>query len=89
MVVLHHSGFAVIFDAKGGTGAEAWLRRGVAGALWRMNLGVALFFVISGYCIAASVDAIVLKPFNIAGVLRQVGRALTEHAGGQRAVVVN
>jgi peptidoglycan/LPS O-acetylase OafA/YrhL len=57
MVVLHHAGFAVVFDTGGSTGLDAWLRRGVAGILWRMNLGVSLFFVISGYCIGASVDA--------------------------------
>jgi peptidoglycan/LPS O-acetylase OafA/YrhL len=57
MVVLHHAGFTVLFETAGGTGPEAWLRRTVALVLWRMNLGVALFFVISGYCIGASVDA--------------------------------
>jgi peptidoglycan/LPS O-acetylase OafA/YrhL len=57
MVVLHHAGFAVVFEPTSGSGAEAWLRWAVVGTLWRMNLGVPLFFVISGYCIAASVDA--------------------------------
>jgi len=58
MVVLHHAGFAVVLDP--GTAAsslESWLRWGFVSILWRMNLGVALFFVISGYCIGASVDA--------------------------------
>ncbi len=57
MVVLHHAGFAVIFESTGATGLESWLRWLVVGVLWRMNLGVAIFFVISGYCIGASVDA--------------------------------
>jgi peptidoglycan/LPS O-acetylase OafA/YrhL len=58
MVVLHHAGFAVAFDATGGSGAGAALRRLATGSLWRMNLGVPLFFVISGYCIAASAEAV-------------------------------
>lgn len=58
MVVLHHAGFAVMFDSETGAGGlPGWLRWGVVAFLWRMNLGVPLFFVISGYCIGASVDA--------------------------------
>lgn len=60
MVVLHHAGFAVIFEAdrqSGAGGWESWLRWATASFFWRMNLGVPLFFVISGYCIGASVDA--------------------------------
>jgi peptidoglycan/LPS O-acetylase OafA/YrhL len=57
MVVLHHAGFAVVLDLVSGDGWESWLREGVIGLLWRMNLGVPLFFVISGYCIGASADA--------------------------------
>lgn len=58
MVVLHHAGFAVMFDAPAGDGPAARLGRGLVGFLWRMNLGVPLFFVISGYCIAASVESV-------------------------------
>jgi peptidoglycan/LPS O-acetylase OafA/YrhL len=58
MVVLHHAGFAVAFESPEVGGIEGALRRGIVGFLWRMNLGVPLFFVISGYCIAASTDAV-------------------------------
>ncbi|SIO66120.1 Peptidoglycan/LPS O-acetylase OafA/YrhL, contains acyltransferase and SGNH-hydrolase domains [Singulisphaera sp. GP187] len=58
MVVLHHAGFAVLLENGSRAGGwEAWLRWATVSLLWRMNLGVALFFVISGYCIGASVDA--------------------------------
>lgn len=59
MVVLHHAGFAVILDAGTGPGNSpgSGLRTAIASFFWRMNLGVPLFFVISGYCIGASVDA--------------------------------
>jgi peptidoglycan/LPS O-acetylase OafA/YrhL len=57
LVVVHHAGFAVIFERDGGPGVEAWIKRTIVDGLARLNLGVALFFVISGYCIAASVDA--------------------------------
>ncbi len=56
-VVLHHAGFAVVLTDPGGSGWDGDLRRAVVGLLWRMNLGVPLFFVISGYCIAASADS--------------------------------
>ena len=55
MVVLHHAGFAVL--AGGGSATGSWPRRAVVEILWRMNLGVPMFFVISGYCIGASADA--------------------------------
>jgi peptidoglycan/LPS O-acetylase OafA/YrhL len=58
MVVLHHAGFAVMFDAPSGADVGSRLARGVVEFLWRMNLGVPLFFVISGYCIAASVESV-------------------------------
>ncbi|AGA25563.1 acyltransferase family protein [Singulisphaera acidiphila] len=58
MVVLHHTGFALIFETGSRAGGwESWLKWASASLLWRMNLGVPLFFVISGYCIGASVDA--------------------------------
>ncbi len=57
IVVLHHSGF-VLFGTQGSGGpwqvaVQNWVR-----VLYRrLDLGVPLFFVISGYCIAASMDA--------------------------------
>ena len=52
MVVLHHSGFALRWsDAEGST--ARWL---AVGFVRLMDQGVPLFFVISGYCIAASLD---------------------------------
>jgi peptidoglycan/LPS O-acetylase OafA/YrhL len=71
MVVLHHAGFAVIFDGPQTGGLEAELRRGVIGFFWRMNMGVPLFFVISGYCIAASAESIRRRG---AGAWRFLGR---------------
>jgi peptidoglycan/LPS O-acetylase OafA/YrhL len=61
MVVLHHAGFAVACDAPKGSDFDSVLRRAVVEAFWRMNQGVPLFFVISGYCIAASVAAARLR----------------------------
>jgi peptidoglycan/LPS O-acetylase OafA/YrhL len=52
MVVLHHSGFALRWDETSGEPARA----AVVGFVRVMDLGVPLFFVISGYCIAASMD---------------------------------
>ncbi len=57
MVVLHHAGFALRWgDAATLSGVDRarWLAVGLV--RW-MDLGVPLFFVISGYCIAASLDA--------------------------------
>lgn len=56
MVVLHHAGFAVMDGGSPGEGPDAWARGLVLTILRRMNLGVPLFFVISGYCILASAD---------------------------------
>lgn len=54
MVVVHHAGYALHWsDASGST-----LRWWVVYVMERLNLGVPLFFVISGYCIFASVDAV-------------------------------
>ncbi len=54
LVVVYHAGFALDRAEIGATGSlrwmlVAWLRMG--------SLGVPFFFVISGYCIAASADA--------------------------------
>src|SRR5262249_5807489 len=53
MVVVHHAGYALGWAETTGSWARwlTWL------AVNRMNLGVTLFFVISGYCIAASLEA--------------------------------
>ena len=50
MVVVHHAGFAV----NGGDVGSGWLRWSIVGFVRQMDLGVPLFFVVSGYCIAAS-----------------------------------
>jgi peptidoglycan/LPS O-acetylase OafA/YrhL len=57
MVVVHHAGYAIDWSEADGTGSATWVRWLVVYAVCRMRLGVSLFFVISGYCIAASVDA--------------------------------
>jgi peptidoglycan/LPS O-acetylase OafA/YrhL len=54
MVVLHHSGFAL---GKGEAEGSP-LRLAVVWFVRQMDLGVPLFFVISGYCIVASMDGI-------------------------------
>jgi peptidoglycan/LPS O-acetylase OafA/YrhL len=56
LVVLEHAGVALWKGCAEGTGLEGWLRRAVVTVL-HLNLGTPLFFVISGYCIAASVDS--------------------------------
>ena len=56
LVVGHHAGFSLYFAADLKTGPFAWLKQAIAAVLWHFDLGVPLFFVISGYCIAASVD---------------------------------
>ena len=55
-MVIHHAGFA-LDAAEIGAGPDAWARRAFVGVTRLMNLGVPIFFVISGYCIAASADA--------------------------------
>ena len=53
MVVVHHAGYALEWTETQGDGARWW-------AVWivhHLNLGVPMFFVISGYCIAASAEA--------------------------------
>ncbi|WP_158633616.1 acyltransferase family protein [Tautonia sociabilis] len=59
MVVVHHAGFALLAgeSPKGGGGPLATAGWAYNAVLRRLDLGVPLFFVISGYCIAASVDA--------------------------------
>ena len=57
MVVVHHAGDALAWADAGGSGATDWLKWLTVLAVRRMNLGVSLFFVISGYCIAASAES--------------------------------
>ena len=59
VVVLHHAGyFLLIRGAEAPVGGwTAWAQAGIVELYHRMNLGVPVFFVISGYCIAASMDA--------------------------------
>jgi peptidoglycan/LPS O-acetylase OafA/YrhL len=57
MVVVHHTGFAVVEAEALGAGTEPWLRRAVVSFL-HTAIGTPMFFVISGYCVLASMDAI-------------------------------
>jgi peptidoglycan/LPS O-acetylase OafA/YrhL len=57
MVVLHHSGFALTWAEAASPSPGSWARWPVVWLVRQMDLGVPLFFVISGYCIAASMDA--------------------------------
>jgi len=53
MVVLHHTGYFLLStEGQGDPWREAWIL-----FLRRLDLGVPIFFVISGYCITASLDA--------------------------------
>ena len=56
MVVLHHAGFALGGGETQGALTVSQARWAVVWLLRQMDLGVPLFFVISGYCIAASLD---------------------------------
>ena len=57
MVVLHHAGFVLLPGEIPSSGVMASLGQTINSVLRHFELGVPLFFVISGYCIAASVDA--------------------------------
>jgi peptidoglycan/LPS O-acetylase OafA/YrhL len=59
-VYTHSDAFEERLRAEGGTAAE-WLLAAV-GRFW---FGVPVFFVISGYCIAASADAVRAKPGSV------------------------
>ena len=58
-VVIYHAGFALErTDLDGvGAGSAYWLQTACMGTLRMMYVGVPIFFVISGYCIAASADS--------------------------------
>jgi peptidoglycan/LPS O-acetylase OafA/YrhL len=53
MIVVHHAGYALGWSE----GDDSWARWLTVFLVRRMSLGVTIFFVISGYCIAASADA--------------------------------
>jgi peptidoglycan/LPS O-acetylase OafA/YrhL len=57
IVVVYHAGFALGRDEVVGVASVGWARWGIVAFLRLMSMGVPLFFVISGYCIAASADA--------------------------------
>jgi peptidoglycan/LPS O-acetylase OafA/YrhL len=63
MVVLDHAGVALSTADAAKTGIESWAQWLVAGSL-RLSLGPPMFFVISGYCIAASIDSLRRKRKN-------------------------
>jgi len=54
MVVVHHAGYALHWSDAGDSSLRWW----IVYVANRLSLGVPLFFVISGYCILASVDGI-------------------------------
>jgi len=56
LVVLEHAGVALWEGEDLGMGLDGWLRGWLVWAL-RLNIGTALFFVMSGYCIASSVES--------------------------------
>lgn len=56
-VVVYHAGFALDRTEVDVPGADRGLRLACISLLRLMSLGVPIFFVISGYCIAASADS--------------------------------
>ena len=56
MVVVHHAGYALLWSDVG-THEGSTLRWWIVWGVNRLSLGVPIFFVISGYCILASVEA--------------------------------
>ena len=57
IVVLHHAGFVFTPADLGGGSRVSAVRQFVCGVYHQLDVGVPLFFVISGYCIAASMDS--------------------------------
>ena len=57
LVVLEHSSVCLWNGSEAGTGLDGWLRWLI---LWplKWNAGAPLFFVVSGYCIASSLDGL-------------------------------
>jgi peptidoglycan/LPS O-acetylase OafA/YrhL len=66
MVVLHHTTF-VHFGLQADTAPEKWsnLTTGLLASTRWMNMGVPLFFVISGYCISAAADRARRSPYSV------------------------
>lgn len=56
LVVLEHAGVALWAGAGEGTGLDGWVRRAFVWCL-ELNLGTPLFFVMSGFCIASTVES--------------------------------
>ena len=56
LVVLEHVGVVLWDGSDAAAGMSGVFWRGIVWAL-RLNIGTALFFVISGYCIASSVES--------------------------------
>ncbi|WP_435005791.1 acyltransferase family protein [Tundrisphaera lichenicola] len=56
VVVLEHAGVALWSGAGDASNFEGFVRRGIVWLL-QLNVGAPLFFVISGYCIASSLDS--------------------------------
>lgn len=56
-VIVYHTGYFLLMNDVAAPGLDGSARRLLVSFLSRLNLGVPLFFVISGYCILASADA--------------------------------
>ncbi|MGE3818007.1 MAG: acyltransferase family protein [Isosphaeraceae bacterium] len=56
LVVLEHVGVTLWTGADQGAGWDGWIRMTVMRAL-TLNIGTSMFFVISGYCIASSLES--------------------------------
>lgn len=91
MVVIDHVAIpALALDAPDGNpvGVEGWLRARVYEAT-RLGLGPPMFFVISGYCIAASVDSLRRKGKSAGEfLLRRVWRTLPPYWAAIAAFLV-
>ena len=57
MVVVHHTGFALLEADVLGEGLERWQRRALV-SFMHTAVGTPMFFVISGYCVLARMDAL-------------------------------
>jgi peptidoglycan/LPS O-acetylase OafA/YrhL len=57
MVVVNHSAFRQPLPARGDPTVLGWVEYGIGEVAHRLWIGVPIFFVISGYCIAATADS--------------------------------
>ena len=57
LVIVHHVGAGIPAPPSRASVLAAWAERQVGTLVYSTNMGVPIFFVISGYCIAASADA--------------------------------